>query len=78
MIPTSMRGGSLPEALERIQSWLERNAPVVASSLQPGLTREELKQILGLKAIHFGFQKKLCNCMHGAMARTGRFPFSMC
>lgn len=37
----------LRRSLERIQIWLEREAPDLASSLQPGLSREQMLQIMG-------------------------------
>lgn len=33
----------LISALERLQNWLEINAPAIAQSLQPGLTREQIE-----------------------------------
>lgn len=41
----------LISALERLQNWLEINAPAIAQSLQPGLTREQIE--IQLQALPF-------------------------
>lgn len=45
-----MTDGSVTKHLERIRSWLERHASHLASALQPGLSRQQMLQIMGPKA----------------------------
>jgi hypothetical protein len=70
-----MRDRSLPATLERIQIWLEENAPMVASSLQPGLTREQLRLILGPKSDTFRLPEEIVKLYEWRNGQSGKVPF---
>lgn len=63
------------EGLERIRIWLEREAPDLASSLQPALSPTEIKRVMGSKAARYRVPDEVMElyCWHNGQA--GDLPF---
>ena len=63
------------ESLERIRMWLEREAPHLASSLQPGLSSEDLQRIMGPKSAQYRVPEEVVELYAWRNGQAGNLPF---
>lgn len=64
--------------LERIRIWLERETPHLASSLQPALSREDIKRIMGPRARHFRIPDEIVELYCWRNGQAEDVPFFGC
>ena len=61
--------------LERIRIWLQRDAPDIASSLQPPLTSIEIKRIMGPKEKLYRIPTEVVELYRWQNGQAGEVPF---
>jgi hypothetical protein len=62
-------------SLERIRIWLEREAPHLASSLQPGLSASDMQRIMGPKNAQYRIPDELVELYAWRNGQAGAVPF---
>ncbi len=63
------------ESLERIRIWLEREAAHLASSLQPGLSFAEMRQVMGPKASQYRIPEEVIELYAWRNGQSEHVPF---
>lgn len=61
--------------LERIRTWLEREAPNLASSLQPGLSREQMLEVMGPISAKYRIPEEVVELYRWRNGQAGAVPF---
>src|SRR5450755_3354239 len=70
-----LRSEPMRENLERIRVWLEREAPHLASSLQTGLSRADMQQIMGKKAAQYCIPEEVAELYAWRNGQSEYVPF---
>lgn len=61
--------------LERIRIWLEREVPSLAASLQPGLSREQMLEIMGPKGAKYHLPQEVVDLYAWCNGQAEQVPF---